>query len=338
VSNATPARRVIYLIPSIDHMCVRHRVDAFIPTLQGRGWIVEKWVIPRSFLGRLRFFWGLRGADVVVVLRKLFSRCETRLLRGWSRCLIFDFDDAIMYRDSSRAERRSHRREKRFGCTGRCADLVIAGNGYLGELAGRAGGKVTVVPTCVDDEALYAGSGRGTGGRVVIGWIGSRSTVMYLEALRPVFEELHRRYGSSVVLKVVCDVFPGPMGVEVIEKRWSLAEEADDLRSFDVGVMPLPDDMWTRGKCGLKLLQYMGAAVPAVASPVGVACEMIHDGENGFLARTHDEWIRVLSRLIEDAELRRRVGEAGRRSLRGRYTVSAWADRYVDLIEGAAGL
>lgn len=338
-TEAEKPRRVAYVVPSLDHVCVRHRADVFIPVLQEHGWCVEKRVIPRGFVRRLRFFVGLRKVDVVVVIRKLFTRGQIRVLRWFSRKLVFDFDDAVIYRDSSRKDQFSKARAKRFGATVRAADLVIAGNDYLARLVERFGGHAAVVPTCVDDRGFTPTTGtRRAGGRVVIGWIGSRSTLMYLEKLRPALTEIGKRYGASVRLKVVCDAFPDDMGLPLVRKRWSLAQEHDDLRSFDIGVMPLVDDVWTRGKCGFKLLQYMAAGVAAVASPVGVNAEIIHDGENGFLAEDDDAWVRKLGRLIADVTLRQRIGLAGRESLHGRYAAADWSEHYGRLLEEAAGV
>jgi glycosyltransferase involved in cell wall biosynthesis len=330
-------RRIVYLVPSLDNVCVRHRIDPFIPALEERGWYVEKWVIPRAFLSRLALFRRLLGADVVVVLRKLFSPFQTMLLGMCSRRVVFDFDDAVLYRDSSHRDHESPQRQRRFTRMMRAATCVIAGNEYLKSLAEERGGRATVVPTCVDDHRLTPGRKHHGGGKVVIGWVGSDSTLMYLRSMKPVFEEIGRRYGESVALKIVCDAFPKDLGIEVIEKKWSLADELEDLRSFDVGIMPMPDDAWTRGKCGLKLLQYMAVGVPAVASPVGIANDIIlADGETGFLPKDRDEWVNVLSMMIESVEFRESVGILGRDSLRGRFTVADWTDRYVRAIEDAA--
>ncbi len=337
-SETEAVHRVVYLVPALDHVCVRHRVDVFVPALQERGWVVEKWVLPRGLLRRLRLFWRIRRADVVVVVRKLLRRAQLRFLRWFSRGLVFDFDDAIIYRDSSRAKQFSRARAWRFRHVVRASDRAIAGNGYLARLVEGHGGRASVIPTCVDLGRLSPAATKRAGGKVVLGWIGSHSTLMYLEPLRPVFEELARRYGHSVVLKVVCDEFPEPLGLEVIEKPWALDDELGDLRTFDIGIMPLPDDTWTRGKCGFKLLQYMAVGIPVVASPVGVNTEIVRDAENGFLADGGARWVKVLSRLIEDVELRHRIGRQGWASLHGRYTVADWAGRYVQVIEEVAGL
>ncbi len=332
------SKHIAYLVPGLEHVSVRYRVDPFIPALEARGWTVRKWVIPNGFLQRLKLFRRLRGADVVVLVRKLFHRWQLGMLRWYARSLLYDVDDAVLYRDSSRKNRFSRVRTGRFRSTVRGCRRVIAGNQYLAGLAESFGGRAFVVPTCVDDEALCPSEDDRRGGRLVIGWIGSRSTLMYLEGLRGVFEEIGRRYGESVLLKVVCDDFPESMGLPVERKVWDAREESADLRSFDIGLMPLTDDPWTRGKCGFKLLQYMAVGVPAVASPVGVNVEIIRDGENGFIAGEPGEWVDVLSTLIEDLELRRRIGRAGRESLKGRYVVGDWIESYVKLIEEVAGL
>jgi glycosyltransferase involved in cell wall biosynthesis len=336
-AESVHSRRIVYLVPALDHVCVRHRVDVFIPTLEEQGWHVEKWVIPRGFLRRARLFWRVRGADVVVVIRKLFRPGQMRVLRWCARRLVFDFDDALVYRDSRRRQQFSRLRSRWFGRMMRAADRAIAGNDYLARLAARFGGHADVIPTCVDDRRLTPAGAHQGGGKVIIGWIGSRSTLMYLESLKPVFEEIGNRYGASVALKVVCDAFPAPIGVEGIQKPWSLSDELEDLRSFDIGIMPLPDDPWTRGKCGFKILQYMAVGIPTIASPVGVNTTMIYDGETGFLPRDHDDWVRVLGMMIENVTFRESMGLLARNSLRGRYAVGDWSARYLRVIEDAAG-
>lgn len=321
----------------MDHVCVRHRVDPFTPALEARGWFVEKYAVPKKAWSRIGMLRRVYRADVVVLVRRLFRPLQNMALQACAKRLVYDVDDAVLYHDSSRRAQESPQREARFTRMVRQSTRVIAGNAYLKGLVEERGGSATVIPTCVDDKRLTPGRKHHTGGKVILGWIGSRSTLMYLEALKPVFEEIGRRYGESVALKVVCDAFPKDLGLEIIEKQWSLADELADLRSFDVGLMPQPDDRWTRGKCGLKLLQYMAVGIPGVASPVGVANDIIlADGETGFLPKDADEWVNVLSMMIENQEFRESVGLLGRESLRGRYTVADWTDRYVRLIEDAA--
>ena len=167
----------------------------------------------------------------------------------------------------------------------------------------------------------------------VIGWIGTRVNLMYLQtlsgALAQVGQGVHRPR-----LKVVCDAFPDMPGIEIEKKAWALADEPADARSFQIGIMPLPDDAWTRGKCGLKLLQYMAASVPVVCSPVGANCEIVHDGSNGFHARTESEWIDRLELLLGDAALRARLGQAGRDTAEAKYATARNAALFRDALFG----
>ncbi|MCJ7665015.1 MAG: glycosyltransferase [Desulfobacterales bacterium] len=161
---------------------------------------------------------------------------------------------------------------------------------------------------------------------MTIGWIGSRSTLPYLDHIKGVFEELGERYGY-IELKVICDIFFDCEKIPLIKKMWGEKEAIADLKSLDIGVMPLSDDPWSRGKCGLKILQYYGVGVPVVCTPVGVNRDVVQDGINGFWAMTHEEWIEKLSLLIEDPSLRQKMGLYGRELVRESYSLQGCAPR-----------
>jgi glycosyltransferase involved in cell wall biosynthesis len=248
--------------------------------------------------------------------------------------LIFDFDDAVWLRDSySPRGFHSPRRLARFRATVRAADAVVAGNRYLLEQAGRfapADG-LTLVPTCVDP-ARYPAATREEAAGVRLVWVGSSSTLRGLEAARPLLEEVGRR-NPGATLKIVCDRFVEFDHLPVIRCPWSEPAEAGELASADVGISWVPDDPWSRGKCGLKVLQYLAAGLPVVANPVGVHVEMVRPGRNGFLAATPDEWAGAVRRLADDSALRRRMGAAGRGSVGAEYGVGAGARRWLELLE-----
>ncbi|MFQ6079891.1 MAG: glycosyltransferase family 4 protein, partial [Thermodesulfobacteriota bacterium] len=190
----------------------------------------------------------------------------------------------------------------------------IAGNQFLREEALKHTWEETVfvVPTVVDtDKYVMKDYGR-PGNTVVLGWIGSRSTIWYLQNLVSVLETLCRIY-SQLTMKVVSDAFPDCAALPIIKKRWNAAEEMSDLRSFDIGLVPLTDDVWSRGKCGLKAVQYLAVGIPVVCSPVGANREIIEDGVNGYWASTEAEWVEKISRLVEDPALRREMGSRGRK-------------------------
>jgi glycosyltransferase involved in cell wall biosynthesis len=169
---------------------------------------------------------------------------------------------------------------------------------------------------------------------IVIGWMGTPNSFRYLQSLEDAFRQLSRRY--SIELRVISSIDYTSSSVKVGNRRWSLDTEVDDLCAFDIGIMPLCDDEWARGKSGYKAVQYMAVGIPAVCSPVGVTTEIVQDGARGFLASTTAEWVDKLAALIESPELRRRHGRAGRRAVETAYSIQAVAPRLVAILQGLA--
>lgn len=244
---------------------------------------------------------------------------------------IYDFDDALTVGSAAAVNRRfqwTKQEARRAATCMRRARLVLAANGTLAAQAREHAARVEVVPSCVDPEAQPLHQ-HADGEMVTVGWMGSHTTVAYLQPLLPVIRRLNER-GRRIRLVVV----GGDTGVsaEWIEHRpWSLETQASDLASFDIGVMPLPDNQWTRGKAGYKLLQYFSAAVPAVASPVGVNAELVADGR-GIAAVTAVDWEQALSELISDARARRERGAAARSFVEHHYSYQRWAPELACLI------
>jgi glycosyltransferase involved in cell wall biosynthesis len=241
---------------------------------------------------------------------------------------VFDFDDAIIYRDSFHGRPwLLPDRLVGFRAMVRSADHITAGNSYLADLARRIGGDtaVTVIPTVIDAARYNHLSQTSEASKEFsIGWIGQRTTLPYLEnlhgALRLVSETIAR---SRLV--TVSDRHPAMHGIRAEAIMWSSDNEVDALSRFDVGVAPLADNRWTGGKCGLRLLQYLAAGVPAVASPVGTQREIIAGG--GCLkATTSTEWVDAIVRLSRDTFLRQNLVETGRRMVRTGYIPEVWTD------------
>jgi glycosyltransferase involved in cell wall biosynthesis len=248
--------------------------------------------------------------------------------------LIFDFDDAIWLEDKS-----NHQgilgRLKKPGKTSEIialADKVIAGNSYLSEYGLKFNNNVHIIPTTIDTER-YIPREKAYGSQIVIGWSGSFSTIKHFEEIVPVLLQIKNKYQDKVSFKVIGDAryLNSELGIQGI--KWQAKTEVQDLQEFDIGIMPLPDEEWTKGKCGAKGLQYMGLAIPTIMSPVGVNTEIIADGVNGFLAETPDEWVDKLSQLIESVELRRKLGTAGRETVVKHYSVEANKAKYLRLFE-----
>jgi glycosyltransferase involved in cell wall biosynthesis len=215
----------------------------------------------------------------------------------------------------------------------RRAALVLVGNEYLAERARQAGAKrVECLPTVVDveryDQALCRVQGLCT-----IGWIGSPMTAPYLTLVQAVLSEVCQQGNVRVVIVGAQHI---PLaGVPVETRAWSEQTEVQEIQSFDVGIMPLPDEPWERGKCGYKLIQYMACSKPAVASPVGVNRHIIAHGIDGFLASTPTQWVQTLRTLCQDRALRERIGQAARRKVAQEYSLQVTAPRLVSLLSSA---
>jgi glycosyltransferase involved in cell wall biosynthesis len=248
---------------------------------------------------------------------------------------IYDFDDALFAGpEGSGMGRFGWLKRQAAHCHSyiRRARLTIAGNSYLASRARAWSGNVEVVPSCVDPSAqpLREHHERET---VTVGWIGSRTTTAHLRLVLPVIEKLN---SNRVRAKLVVVGAEEDVTAPWIETRpWTLGGQAADLASFDIGIMPMPDNEWTRGKCGYKILQYFAAGVPAIASPVGVNRYLVGD-ERGRLAASDLEWQRALEELIDDAEARREMGAAARVFVEREFAYRRWAPELAAVLRSLA--
>lgn len=306
-----------------------------------RGGILRKSVsLARGLLGRLDDVRAAADADVVLLHREAFPAGGAfieRRLAATGTPLVFDFDDAIYLRDVSPANRWAAvlKRPRKTEEILSLATVVLAGNDHLAAYARRFAGDVRVLPTVIDTER-YEASGRwraGDGEPVTVGWTGSVTTIEHLRPLEDVLALLQERTG--VRIRVIGAPGYEPRGFEAEVLPWRSETEVADLCGIDVGIMPLPDEEWAKGKCGLKLLQYMALGRPGVASPVGVNETIVEHGENGLLARTSGEWYRALERLVRDRELRERLGRRARETVERRYSVRATRDEFREALVDA---
>lgn len=325
----------------------RFRVKEFIPAFESRGVSVSLLRIPERPLDRVRLYRTLSRYDLVIVQRKLLGFLDLTLVRRFARKFVFDYDDAIMFRSSRHKTPRSPGRERKFRRMVRAADGVIAGNSYLAEQAARwtGGEKIYIIPTVVDtgeyDVKEYGAGDSDTGGEdFVVGWIGTGGNLPYLKSIAPAVARVAERQGG-VSLKIVCDEFFEMEGLSVIKKTWRPEDVSRDLVSFDVGVMPISDDHWTRGKCGLKVVQYLAAGVPAIVSPVGVNRDLVVPEETGLWASDLDEWERAIETLVLDKRRGggrgREMGLSGRRRVEERFSLGSVAPRYLAILSDIAG-
>jgi glycosyltransferase involved in cell wall biosynthesis len=276
---------------------------------------------------------SLRGSsrfDLILIYREMFPigpAIVERLLAARHRPpVVFDFDDAISLRSVSEANQMiaALKQPAKVSSIIRHSDQVIAGNEYLADYARRFNPAVTMIPTCVDtDRFVPAGPSRrdlAAPRQLVVGWIGSPTTAFYIRGLANVLRRVRERHPFVLRVSGTGEPLTIP-GVEVDNRTWSLQSEVELFNTCDIGVYPLLDDEWSKGKCGFKAIQFMACGVPVIAAAVGVNRTIVEDGTSGFLASTEDEWVEKLSRLLSDAALRQRFAAAGRRTVEEHYSL-----------------
>ena len=297
------------------------------------NYLAKAWIGLKSALQRLNDVVKSNQYDIIFICREAFFTGTTFFESMFSKSkakVIYDFDDAIWHFDVSEANKKVGWLKKP-GKTANIitmADLVFAGNKYLAEFAHHYNENVVIVPTTIDTDEYKPAPFRNTN-PVCIGWSGSITTIRHFEMVTPIYKRLKDRFGDRISFKVIGDGSYRNEALGIQGIAWKKQDELQELSLMDIGVMPLPDDEWAKGKCGLKGLQYMAMSIATVMSPVGVNSEIIRDGENGFLPATEDEWVEKLSQLITDVELRRRLGEAGRRTVLEHYSVNAQKNNYL---------
>jgi glycosyltransferase involved in cell wall biosynthesis len=287
-------------------------------------------------------FWDLIKStkyDIIVIHREAFPFgppiFEILASKIFKRPVIYDFDDSIFLPQTSKANRAISflKYPKKVSQIIKLSQQVIVGNDFLKEYAVGFNNNITVIPTPLDTEKYKSFISPEKNG-VVIGWIGSHSTAEYLLELKDVFQKL-KKENSSIIIRLI--------GAEKYEEQlpgtdcrtWKLEEEINELNSFDIGLMPMPDNHWTKGKCAFKLLLYMSLGIPAICSPVGMNKEVIQEGENGFFASSTEEWFEKIQLLIKNPGLRKKIGLKGRKTVEEKYSVNLWAPVFVEVLEKA---
>jgi glycosyltransferase involved in cell wall biosynthesis len=301
---------------------------------------VPIWSAARGFARRLRALLNASAFDVIVVHCEIFPYLPAwveQFLR-WRRIpYIVDFDDAIFHNyDLHRSRLVRHFLGHKFARALAGSALVIAGNEYLASYAKRSNERVETLPTVVDVERYRPGPRDRAGEPFTVGWMGSPSTAPYLSEIETALRRFFSSHAGRLVLVGSGAVPLSGLPLEV--HRWSEAKELEELIDFDVGIMPLPDTPWTRGKCGFKLVQYMAVGLPVVASPVGVNSTLVEHGVDGYLASSSAEWLNALAALAEDRSLRSAMGDTGRVKIERQYSLQATAPRLVALLKEAASL
>jgi len=352
--------RVLALMPALydTSPSQRYRLEQWEPLLRERGVEITYEPFEDEELHALLYKPGMIGKKLQLVTRGLTRRMALvkkagdydlvyilreaallgppmfeKLIHQQRVPMVFDFDDAIFvsYRSPSNGYLSYLKFASKTRSICRMASHVMVGNPYLAEYARKVNDHVTVIPTTIDTEKYRVPLRKESSGPPVIGWTGSYSTVQHLDTLRGALKKLAAT--ESFRLRVIGTPAYECAPIDVEAMQWRADTELDDLAAIDIGVMPLPDDKWSKGKCGLKALQFMAMGIPTVCSPVGVNTDIIQDDQNGFLASTEDEWVDKLSRLLRSRDLRERLGQAGRATVEQKYSAITQTPRVYEIFK-----
>ncbi|MEJ7645124.1 MAG: glycosyltransferase [Chryseolinea sp.] len=289
-----------------------------------------------GFIKRIIALFKARRFDFVFIHREATPLgppvFEWVLAKVLKKKILYDFDDAIWLTDKSNESKLIKLLKWRSKVALICSwsYRVSCGNFFLSSYARNFAKAVIVNPTTIDEVDLNPSPKKDN--RVVIGWTGTHSTLKYLKKVESALQTIQMVH-PNVDIMVIADKQPRMKLSNLRFVPWNLQTEIDDLKKFDIGLMPLPDDEWANGKCGFKILQYMALGIPAVASPVGVNKQIIENGKNGLLSSSEVEWISQISMLITDQELREVIGSRGREYVLKNYSVASNASTFLSLFE-----
>ena len=322
--------RVEQYLPALREKGVEFKVRAFYNArlyaiLHGEGRYLEKlFYLAGSTMARLVDIFRSINYDIVFIHREAFPSKDPVfewLFRLFAKKIIYDFDDAIFLTKPAKVRMLL-----------RTADHVIAGNAFLREESIRYNKNVTILPTPIDTDRYLPAFSRPGRKKVVIGWIGTSTTFAYLASVSDVFRRLSEKYENVEFRAVGAGAGPGPSAL-INRIKWHLESEVGELQGFDIGIMPMPENDWTKGKCAFKILEYMAVGIPSVASPVGMNKEVITDGLNGFLVSTDKGWFEKLSALIESPSLRESIGRKGRETVEKIYSLGVSVPKMLSIFE-----
>lgn len=334
--------RVELYEPYLQQAGIAYKIVPFMDehtwqVLYQKGSTIQKaWGIIKGYLRRLKtVLWDIHSYTHVFVHREAAPLgppvFEWTIAKLWRKKLLYDFDDAIWIPNTSNENKlaawlKACWKVKRI-C--RWAYKVTPGNQYLCNYAAQYNNNVVLLPTCVDMERGHNKVKNHAEHKPVLGWTGSHSTLPYLDLIIPVIQELQQEMDISFA--IIADKKPALPLNDWTFVAWNERTEIDDLLKMDIGIMPLQQDAWSEGKCGFKLIQYLSAGIPAIASPVGVNTIIIEDGINGYLCSDMATWKKRIKELATDVQLRQAMGTAGHEKMLKEYSIRSQKDKFLSL-------
>ena len=309
--------------------------------LYKKGHFIEKgWGFLSGFFRSFTILFRLKRHSFVFIHREIIPLgpplMEWIIARVFHKKIIYDFDDAIWLPNTSRQNRIISKLKwhVKVGQICRWSHRISCGNDFLAAYVRSFNEHVVVNPSTIDTtHHVPPESKTQEANLITLGWTGTHSTLHYLEALEPVLQAIEKKFSGRVQLLVIADMPPALHLNSLLFKPWKKDSEIRDLRSIDIGLMPLTDDIWAQGKCGFKILQYMSLEIPSIASPVGVNPKIIEHGINGFLCSSTEEWIQCIESLITSKSLRIKIGHAARQKVISNYSVLSNASVFLSLFE-----
>ncbi|MDA3883500.1 MAG: glycosyltransferase family 4 protein [Bacteroidales bacterium] len=354
-------KKILYTVPHRFNRSPgqRFRCEHFIPHLEEKGFsityspLLSEWddtffykkgayifklvIFFKAFFRRIRDIIRAPQYDIIFIYREAFMLGTTlfeRIFSLYNCTIIYDFDDSIWLHDTSEGNENLSwlKKPSKINTILRMADLVIVGNEYLATYARQFSQNVEIIPTTIDTNYHNPSELKNTNkSPVVIGWTGTETTHRHFSIIETVLQKLHKKHKTDIEFHVISNIPYNSTHIPITWKKWSLDSEIENLQEFDIGIMPLPNDSWSQGKCGFKGLQYMSLEIPTIMSPVGINTKIINHGTNGFLAQTEEEWLLILEKLIQDTKLRESIGKEGRKTILSTYSVEAHKEIYRNL-------
>lgn len=343
--NSAPSQRFRFeqYIDFLEERNVDYEIHPFIgksawKILYRKGFQFRKlFGIIGGFLRRILILGKIAGCEWVFIHREASPAgppvFEWIIAKAFRKKIIYDFDDAIWFPNTSAANRAVRRLKwhSKVALICKWSYKISAGNSYLAGFARLHNSRTIINPTTIDTENYHNRIKNQYTAEPVIGWTGTHSTIKYLELAVPALQRLESIY--HFVFVVIADRDPNLPLKSYRFISWDRMTEIDDLLQLNIGIMPLTDDAWAKGKCGFKILQYLALGIPAVASPVGINTEIIEDGNNGYLCASENDWYEKLKLLIRDPDLRYLLGRNGRTKIGEKYSVKSNKENFLSLFE-----
>ena len=325
---------ILFITQSGDTLpSVRFRVLPYIKNWQKKGLNVKRYRIPKTFLNRLIFYLKIPSSDIIILQKKLISPFELYLLKLKAKKICFDFDDAIWtnhpsVKITSKVKQKNKKNKRRLQYISKNIDLLICGNKFLEQNIAKYSSKSFVLPTPIDTTIYRPSDQFNCKKNTTVGWIGTNTNIYFIEKIISNIIKI-----SDIDLKIISNI-KNPNNLKgIIYEKWDSEKEIDQIKSFDIGLMPLIDDEYTQGKCGFKILQYMSCGVVPIASNIGFNKEIISHGYDGFLVDTDKDWEKYINTLKNNPEMRCKMAQRARKKIINNFDISISSRKLLNKLE-----